>query len=252
MINAISSELLKYKRTFTRKIILSFPLFFAIQAMAGVKLMPKDVVRNWDLVTSMVFNIWTVVFLPFGMALFAFLVDSQERKSGNYRSLRTHQTSPINIWVGKIIVMAFYTLLSCTVLSFSILISGIITAKGQIPYVQIFGASFVSWLVSLALIPIQLFMATYKGLFLNMAVGFMGFIAGIVSAAGSHWIFIPWAWGIRLMCATIGVHPNGTLLEHGSDLRDLSVIPMGIGISLSVFIIITIITAFWFKRKEVR
>ena len=106
--NTIGCELLKYKRTFTRKLIVSFPLFFAVQAMAGVKLMPKDIVRNWDLVTSMVFNIWTVVFLPFGMALFAFLVDAQERKAGNYRSLRTHQTSAINIWVGKITVMAFY------------------------------------------------------------------------------------------------------------------------------------------------
>ena len=250
--NTIGSELLKYKRTFTRKIILSFPLFFAIQAMAGVKLMPKDIVRNWDLVTSMVFNIWTVVFLPFGMALFAFLADAQERKAGNYRSLRTHQTSAINIWVGKITVMAFHTLLSCIVLSFSILISGIITAKGTIPYIQIFEATFVSWLVSLALIPIQLFAATYKGLFLSMAVGFIGFIAGIVSAAGSYWVFIPWAWGIRLMCAIIGVHPNGTLLEQGSNLRDMSVIPTGIVISLSVFIIITIITAFWFKRREVK
>ena len=54
------------------------------------------------------------------------------------------------------------------------------------------------------------------------------------------------------MCAIIGVHPNGTLLEQGSKLRDMSVIPTGIGISLSVFIIITIITAFWFKRREVK
>lgn len=76
----IRSELLKYKRTLTKKLILIIPLFFSIQAAAGVGLMPKDIVRNWNLVISMAFNIWTTVFLPLGMALFAFLVDNQERK----------------------------------------------------------------------------------------------------------------------------------------------------------------------------
>ena len=159
----IRSELLKYKRTLTKKLILIIPLFFSIQAATGVGLMPKDIVRNWNLVISMAFNIWTTVFLPLGMALFAFLVDSQERKAGNYRSLCVHRVSPISIWVGKISVMAFHTLLSSIILSVSIFISGIITATGQIPLKHIFEAAIVSWLVSLTLIPIQLFAATWKG-----------------------------------------------------------------------------------------
>ncbi len=248
----IRSELLKYKRTLTKKLILIIPLFFSIQAAAGVGLMPKDIVRNWNLVISMAFNIWTTVFLPLGMALFAFLVDNQERKAGNYRSLRVHRTSPISIWVGKISVMAFHTLLSSIMLSVSIFISGIITATGQIPLKHIFEAAIVSWLVSLTLIPIQLFAATWKGLFFSMAIGFIGLVAGVASAPTSYWFFIPWAWGTRLMCAIIGVHPNGTLLEYGSKLLDPSVIPVGIVISLLFFITITAITAFWFNRREMR
>lgn len=250
--NGISSELLKYKRTFTRKLIVFIPLFFAIQAVAGVALMPEDIVRTWDLVISMVFNVWTVIFLPFGMALFAVLVDNQERKSGNYRSLRAHNNSPAYIWMNKILIMAFHTLLSSFVLVIAIFLSGMITATGQIPWGQIFSASLVSWLVSLVLIPIQLWAATWKGLFLSMAVGFIGFIAGMVSAPTSYWFFIPWAWGIRLMSAIVGVHPNGTLLEVGDKLLDTSVIPIGIVVSLLAFIIITVVTAFWFNRRETK
>lgn len=250
--NEINSELLKYKRTFTRKLIVLIPLFFSIQAAAGVSLMPKYIVRTWDLVIAMAFNVWTVIFLPFGMALFAFLVNNQERKSGNYRSLLTRNNSPVYIWISKIIVMAFHTLLSSCVLVIAILISGMITAKGQIPLKQIITASLVSWTVSLILIPIQLWAATWKGLFPSMALGFIGFIAGIVSALTSYWFLIPWAWGIRLMSPIIGVHPNGTLLEDGDKLLDTSVIPVGIVISLLTFIIITMITALWFNRREIK
>lgn len=250
--NGISSELLKYKRTFTRKLIVFIPLFFAIQAAAGVALMPKDVVRTWDLVTSMIFNVWSVVFLPFGMALFAVLADSQEKKSGNYRSLRSHSISPIYIWINKILVMAFHSLLASLVLIIATIISGMITATGEIPWGQIFSASLVSWLVSLVLIPIQLWAATWKGLFLSMALGFIGFLSGMISAPTSSWILVPWSWPIRLLSAIIGVHPNGTLLEAGDKLLDSSVIPIGIFVSLIAFVIITIATAFWFNRREVK
>lgn len=250
--NGISSELLKYKRTFTRKLIVFIPLFFAIQAAAGVALMPEDIVRTWDLVISMVFNVWTVIFLPFGMALFAVLVDNQERKSGNYRSLRAHNISPFYIWVNKVLIMGFHTLLSSFVLVIATFLSGMITATGEIPWGQILSAGLVAWLVSLVLIPIQLWAATWKGLFLSMAFGFVGFLAGMVSAPTPYWIFVPWAWGIRMMSAIVGVHPNGTLLEVGDELLNTSVIPIGIIVSLLAFIIITGVTVFWFNRRETK
>ncbi|MDO4766180.1 MAG: lantibiotic immunity ABC transporter MutE/EpiE family permease subunit [Eubacteriales bacterium] len=248
----ISSELLKYKRTLTRKLIVGIPLFFSIQSAAGVLLMPKGIVRTWDLVIAMVFNVWTVMFLPFGMALFAFLVDNQEQKAGHYRSLLARPNSPVHIWLGKIIVMAFHALLSTGVLVVAILISGMITARGQIPWDKIIMGSIVSWTVSLALIPMQLWAATWRGLFASMALGFIGFLMGVVSALTSYWVFIPWAWGIRLMSPMIGVHPNGTLLEAGDKLLDTSIIPVGIGISLLAFVVITMLSALWFNRREVK
>lgn len=249
--NGLQSELMKYKRTFTRKLIVFIPLFFAVQASAGVWLMPEDTVRTWNLVTAMIFNVWTVVFLAFGMALFAVLADSQERKSGNYRALRSHKTSPAYIWVNKVLIMAVHTLLATFVLVIATILTGFITAAGEIPWVNIVTASLVSWLVTLVLIPIQLWAATWKGMFLSTALGFVGFLAGILSSPTSHWIAVPWSWAIRLMSPVVGVHPNGTLLESGDRLLNASVIPIGIVVSLSAFVIITAITAVWFTRREI-
>lgn len=70
-------------------------------------------------------------------------------------------------------------------------------------------------------------------------------------ASESYWMYIPWSWGMRLMCPIVGVHPNGVPLEKGSPLLDPSVIPMGIAISIVIFLLLSFATAFWFSRKEV-
>ncbi|MFO7161133.1 MAG: lantibiotic immunity ABC transporter MutE/EpiE family permease subunit, partial [[Clostridium] cellulosi] len=121
-----------------------------------------------------------------------------------------------------------------------------------IPWFKIFAASLTAWIVSLAIIPLQLWIATWKGTFASIAMGFLGLIAGVIAAPKSYWIYVPWSWPIRLMCPIIGVHPNGTLLESTSPLLDASVIPQGIIISIVSLIILAFITAVWFNKKEVK
>lgn len=250
--NGLQSELIKYKRTFTRKLIVLAPLFFVLQALPQRLFMPADYLRPWQLITNLVFNWWPIIFLPFGMALFAALTDAQEKKAGNYRGLRAHNTSPMYIWVNKVAAMAVHTLLATLVLAVSAVLAGLFTAKGTVPWTEIITASIVLWVASLALIPIQLWAATWKGMFFSMALGFVGMVAGAFAAAKSYWIAVPWSWTTRLMCPIIGVHPNGLILEATDPLRDASVIPIGIGLSLIVFIAITAITALWFSKREVK
>lgn len=252
MMNGLQSELIKYKRTFTRKLIVLAPLFFVLQALPQRLFMPVDYLRPWQLITDLVFNWWPIIFLPLGMALFAALTDAQEEKAGNYRGLRAHSTPPRHIWVNKVAAIALHTLLATLVLAVSAVLAGLITAKGAVPWTEIVTASIVSWIVSLVLIPIQLWAATWKGMFFSMALGFAGMLAGAFAAAQSYWLAVPWSWTTRLMCPIIGVQPNGLLLEAADPLRDASVIPIGIGLSLIVFIVITAITALWFSKREVK
>lgn len=248
----LQSELLKYKRTFTQKLILFFPLFFVLQALPQKLFMPADYLRPWQLVINLVFNWWPLIFLPLGIALFAILVDAQERKAGNYRSLCAHKTSPMYIWINKVLGMALYTLLATLVLVVSVVLAGLVTAKGAVPWTEILTAGLVTWITSLTFIPIQLWVTTWKGIFPGMGVGFFGMIVGIVAATKPYWIVVPWSWPIRLMAPIIGVHPNGLTLEVSDPLREASVIPIGILVSILVFIVITAISAVWFKKREVK
>ena len=252
MINILQSEFLKYKRTFTRRLILLAPMFFIIVALPQKLFMPENYLRPWQLILDLVFNWWPVVFIPMGLALFAALTESQEKKAGNYRSLRVRDISPAHLWIAKVIIMGCHTLISTLVLIGATVISGLITGGGCIPWFKIFAASLTAWGVSLAIIPLQLWIATWKGTFASIAMGFLGLIAGVIAAPKSYWIYVPWSWPIRLMCPIIGVHPNGTLLESTSPLLDASVIPQGIIISIVSLIILAFITAVWFNKKEVK
>ncbi|MEZ0537890.1 lantibiotic immunity ABC transporter MutE/EpiE family permease subunit [Caldicellulosiruptoraceae bacterium PP1] len=252
MINIIKSENLKYRRTFARRLILLAPLFFIVIALLQKLFMPANYLRSWQLILGQVYNWWPVIFIPFGIALFAALVALQEKKAGNYHNLRAHNISPSVIWTAKILSMAYHMMLATLVLIAVIIISGLITAGGEIPWVKIFAGGFTIWLTSLAVIPLQLWAATWKGTFFSMAVGFTGLIAGVTAAPEWYWIYVPWSWPIRLMCPVIGVHPNGIPLEASDSLMNSSVIPVGIALSLAALIIFTIITSVWFNKKETR
>lgn len=251
----IQSELLKYRRTFTKKLIILLPLFFVLQAMPSIWLMPKDVVRGWEQVNTMVFNIWTAVFLPLSIALFGYLIDLQERKAGNYRSLRAHEYPPAYIWINKVLAMVLFTFIATLILFVATVLSGLVTitvGKWDIPWKTILMAVMFTWVTSLTIIPIQLWAATWKGMFASMGISFGGLILGIFIAEKPYWFIFPWSWGIRMMCPILQLNPNGVMLEAGDPLLDTSVLPIGFILSIVAFFVATGITALWFQRRELK
>lgn len=247
--NALKSELLKYKRTFTKKLILLISLFFVLYSLV-LRMVVPDFSNSWKGILNLIFNWWPFIFLPIGMGLFATLVAGQEKSSGNYRTLLTKNISPKLIWYNKVAVMAIYSFLSTVVLICAILISGGLSSTGAIPFAQIISGGFVCWLVSLILVPIQLWAATWKGVFMSIGIAFVGMIAGVITAPSNLWLAVPWSWATRLMCPIIGIHPNGTILEANNPLLDPSVIWIGIAFSGFAFLITMTITGRWFSRRE--
>ena len=102
----------------------------------------------------------------------------------------------------------------------------------------------------MALIPLQLWLATWAGMLASIVLAAVGMIVGVLLAPTRLWIFCPWSWASRLMCPTIGVHPNGIVLSAGDGLLDAGVIPVGILVSLVVFVVLSMLTALWFERRE--
>lgn len=251
MIRAIKAERLKYRRTFSRRLILLSPLFFIATGFVQKGLLPPSDLKPWALHLTQSYNWWTVIFVPLGTALFAALVELQEKKAGNYRSLRVHPVSPSFLWTGKIVLMSCHVFLAALVFMFAVILSGLVTGGGKIPWTTIVAGGLAMWLASLPLIPVQLWASAWKGAFFSMAVGFAGMIAGVAAAPGAHWIYVPWSWPIRLMCPIVGVHPNGVSLAADDPLRNPSAIPTGLALSVLAFLILTMVTAMWFQRRDV-
>lgn len=252
MLNLLQAEVLKSRRTFARKLVIGAPLFFVLYAIVVKMLMPDGQLSTWEALLAMVFNWWSVLFVPLGTALLCALTEARERKSGAERSLRARPVSPRLLWLAKAAVLAGHTLLSSAMLVFSTLLAGLLIAEGPAPLGRILVASAAVWVLSTALIPLQLLAAAWKGTALSLLLGLAGLFAGVLSAPRPHWLAVPWSWPTRAMAPLIGVHPNGVPLPAGDPLFDRSVIPLAIGLALAFLAVSLLLTAICYARREVR
>ena len=155
------------------------------------------------------------------------------------------------LWLAKTVIMSYQLLLATVVLVGAALVSGMITKAGPVPWRKLLLGGMLLWVTSLPLIPIQLWAAEMLGFIGSMAVGTVGFAAGVWAAPAPHWIYYPWSWPIRMMCPLIGVHPNGTFLPPNDPLLNSGVIPLGLTLAVLVTIAFCLGGAFWFSRQEV-
>ncbi|MRN53175.1 lantibiotic immunity ABC transporter MutE/EpiE family permease subunit [Paenibacillus monticola] len=248
MINYLLSENLKYRRTFSRKLIVLSPMFFILYSFFTLSNLGSQ--NNYFI--TLIFNWWPLLFMPVGSALLCSLSDAKERKSGNYRGLRTLNINAAVMWFSKIVIIAYYMFLASVILVAIVFLAGVWMPSNSAPFLQISAASLTIWVTSIGLIPVYLFFSTWMGTAAAMGISVAGMVTGIMMSTESSWIMIPWSWGLRLMCPIIGVHPNGTTLPANDPLLNSSVIPMGIMISLVFFVVMSLLTAIWFSKREAR
>ncbi|KYD26333.1 hypothetical protein B4113_1111 [Geobacillus sp. B4113_201601] len=247
MLNMFESERLKYQRTFAKKLVFIAPLFFILYAVITMPAMNSA--HNYFEYT--VFNWWPLIFVPIGTALIASLSIMREKKSGNDKALRCLDISITGLWWSKIAVVAYYLLLSTVELIILLVLLKWLVPSSLSSAVVAGCAGLVIWLTSLSYIPIGLFVAERFGIVVSIIVSVIGLAVGVIAATTPYWLFIPWSWGMRLMCPIVGVHPNGVPLKTGDPLSDPSVIPIGLAMALAMFLLLSFLTAVWFARKEV-
>ncbi|ASA20390.1 lantibiotic immunity ABC transporter MutE/EpiE family permease subunit [Paenibacillus donghaensis] len=252
MLNLVQAEHMKYKRSFAQKLVFIGPLFFVVFALVALLYLPEGQSIPGQLLLTMVFNWWPFIFVPLGTALLCALSEQRERKAGNYRALLTREVHPLQLWLGKIAVLAYYLLLSSLGLIITVLLAGLLITDGQLPVWKISYASLLIWLASLGFIPLQLFIAAWKGMAASIGAGLTGLFAGVLAAPGPYWMLVPWSWPLRLMCPVIGVHPNGVSLQSGDPLLSHTVIPTGILLSLLFCGATAWLGGIWFSRREVK
>lgn len=241
MINMLQSENLRYKRTFAQKLFYIAPIYILIQILAfNIYVFSNSM--NW----------WSIFFMPFTIAILCSLVTLREKKSGNYRTLKSRDINLRKMWISKILIISYYTLLASLMVILYLLIIKLIHNSSLIPVGNLFLATFVIWLTTLILIPICLFLSEAFGPFSSIFVTCIGIVGAVLMAPKSSWYLCPWGLNVRLMCPILKIHPSGLLLEKTSTLLDSSVIPIGIIVGVVGFILLSILTSSWFAKKEAR
>lgn len=254
------SETLKTKRTMLRKLTIFIPILSV--ALASIFGYLGGDIKSAD-ITSI--NHWSLLWLPALISLLTGMFHKLEQNSTGYKTIFSF---PINLrksWISKIILLSLFTLVSSIFLGILILILNFTIIKASTNGILIMGqhlsivsfynyfiAIIISWLVSLWQIPLCLWLSKKINFFVLLFITCAANLElGAGKAASSLWWMNPWTWPLRLQCPLLHLHPNCLPLESNSALLNSEVIPIGILLGVFLFLILTFLTSFSFRRSEV-
>lgn len=243
--NYLRAESLKMKRTFTKKLIILMPM----ACLLFGALSPA-----WYEANS--FNWWYMMILPGYVALACFMVHQQEDKRLKYFAVMSLPVDLKKVWISKILLIGNYVFLSCMMLFAGILPGRFmfpLAIASPMPVAKVFAGALVIAVTSLWQIPFCLFLSKKAGLFPTMLInGGAGIVLDILAMDKGLWWICPYSITTRLMCPMLGILPNGMLAEKGDPLLNPNVILPGVAMSILLFVVLTVLTAGWFAKQEVK
>lgn len=242
MLCYIRSERLKWKKTFIPKLVWIAPaaaLLLCAVFMGGSYF--QEGAYNW----------WYTIFLPGALTLTCALAMQKEAKL-KYRGLLALPIELKDIWGGKIASCGGWLLATTLVFLVSNVAGGLLFGN-TIPISNSIAGSLLIFVTFLWQIPLCLFLAAKWGFFpailLNMAGNIMG---GLYFDAGGVMDVFPYTITLRLMCPVLSILPNGLPVPADSPLLGREMILTDTLISLAWFVLLSILTALWFRRQEAR
>ena len=240
MKSIIKAELLKQKHTFHNKLVWFAPIITILIAF---------LLMGGAYVEKGAYNWWYILILPGTVTMISSFIIVNEKKR-KFNGLFTILIDIKKLWYGKIIVSTIYLALTCLTFFFSITISGVILGR-EISIINSLTASILLFVLFLWQIPLWMFMSmkinTGFSVILSVILNF-GFAA--ICAIGSLW-WIPFAIPARAMVTILGIMPNGLNVESGSNLINTNIIPIGIIISLGLYLALSYFLAKRFENQEV-
>lgn len=250
MYKLFRAELLKSKRTLLRPVLFIGAVIFAILLMIIANLAPATLENSWEHYTKMIFNMWTISFNTLGISLLCVLSEYEEKKNHTYRSIYVEAYSVKRIWTVKVLALAFYSFMATVLLTIFVCGLALCNHLGMNTVLSILEMGGITWLMSLAIIPISLLFAHNLGLAGALGIGFVGFVSAPIMAPENYWILNPYSYAVRSIVPITKIHPNGITLEDTSNLLNANSITQGILLAMLCCVIFTCITSILFAKRE--
>lgn len=242
MLNCIISEHIKFKRTFIKNLAIIAPIFTILLAallQAGTSYIEQGS-----------YNYWYTIIFPGILPLICAGVIKKDSKKLKNRAILCLPFDPTEAWISKILVCIWFSFLSCAIF-FIVITFAKFSRINEIPILNSIGASVLIFITTLWQIPLCLFITDKLGTVSALLINFIFTIIG-VSFAPSIGIVFPYSTTSLLMCPVINVLPNGFHVPANSPLKDSSIVVPGIIITLILFIVLSILTSLWFRKKEAK
>jgi ABC-2 type transport system permease protein len=207
---------------------------------------------SWPLLLAVVFTWWATVWTPLGSALVPALADRMERRAGAWRTLRSRPLSPAALYAAKLAIVSLQTLAGAAVMAAVTGVVGAALAPGPVPIGRLLMVVLLPWLCSLPLLVVGLWVSSVAGLWASAGLGVAGMVAGVLTAEGSRWVYVPWAWPVRAAIPAAGAHASGVPLKPDSALANFGLVPPVVAVSLACAAAFAVLGTLWFSRREVR
>ena len=238
MIDIIKSEFQKSKRTSINKFIIITPLLALLSSF------------SWGGGQNGAYNWWYTMFLPGMLAIISSEVITRE-KNLSYKGLFLYPLDKKDIWLGKIIYISILLMITSLIFMVGIEIIGLM-GNPTIPLKANILGTIILIITFLFQIPISLFLTAKLNMFVSILFNIGMTIFGVVSFGTNSFLkFSPYGLISSLMCPILKILPNGLPVPENSSLLIGTTITRDILINIVTFLILTILTTIWFRRKEV-
>lgn len=249
MIEYFISENMKIKRKFVKKLVWIAPTMVILLSVFLTATYFQVDIYNW----------WYTFILPGVIAIegcFLYKIDGDMKN----KSVMALHVDLKKVWISKILVAVKNIVISCMIIFIAGQLSVFVIpmrSESNISMLSGFVGILVIIITSVWQIPLYFFLGSKIGVFPSIILSLATNIFSMVIATKRFWIVNPFSYTSRLMCPILRLLPNGLLAKEGSktftpELLNTSSIPLAIGISIVLFIVITYLTAKWYERQEVK
>lgn len=239
IIQYIKAEFIKEKRSSNKKLLLISSLIFIGFTYLMSVFMGNSPNGKSYLVTA-AFNWYPIIILPIIISLYVSNILKKEKSYNKvfFASMNLN-TSKIIFAKNIVILIELFIIIMLAGIATYILANFVI--GDAVTFTSIILPTFYLYIGILPIISISFILYKYTNGFVVILINFLFSFLSAVIAVKSYWLLFPWSYNLRMMAPALGIHPNGTFLNPSSNLNNPISIPIGVFLSIFIYLLLLFI-----------
>ncbi|HEX2301389.1 MAG TPA: ABC transporter permease [Pseudonocardiaceae bacterium] len=248
LLTVVHTELMRLRHGFLFWYAMLAPVVAAVPLYIGAANSAEAAQgRYWEVFRDVSLELWGVL-VPITAGLMAAL--SVKADQDPWRLMLSYGVPRSRYFVGKFVALALLQLVSTSILAVLLAMGAGLQGALSSDLGTVLGGAYLPWLAGLGTLAVAVYVAMRWGLGAAITVGVAGMLCGALVSDKAFWAAVPMAWPMRTILPLAGIGPNGVPLPADSPLRDMSAIPLAIGLSLALVVVVVAAGGLYLRRKQ--